>query len=399
MIDLNSKYKGYIFNKLIERFDKLPKASDILNLGHSTLRSYKNGYSKRIPVNFFNKLIGLKIIDSNKELEENIVSRIDKTELINNCLDMGRKIRHEKLKRFKEDLANINIINREYIDVWKWFEIYKNLINFGIKEIKNIEKDFFKVSYYNYANGKRKLFETCLPNKIKIDQEFMYFFGLWVGDKCGGKRFGISNKQKELLDFSEYYLKKFKQNINKDLYIGVEEKILKDLIYDKVIKIRTKSKGYAICIFSYNGILASFFNFLEDRLGWFLSNKFRNNFFGGLFDAEGNVFWDDRCLRWSCKNPILLEILIKHLKEMKLFHRYDGGNMITYNKEGFVRNIFPYLKHPNKINKTELLYYGRGNLDHRYKQILKTIKDNEGFTTKGIAKVLKRVKIILKLSF
>ena len=71
----------------------------------------------------------------------------------------------------------------------------------------------------------------------------------------------------------------------------------------------------------------SFFDYLYKNLDKVLNlipNKYI--FFAGLFDAEGNVFLEDGCLRWSCLDQEKVEIYKKHLKELNLFDRYDGCN-------------------------------------------------------------------------
>ena len=121
--------------------------------------------------------------------------------------------------------------------------------------------------------------------------------------------------------------------------------------------------------------------------------------FAGLFDAEGNVFLEDGCFRWSCLNLRNVEIYKKHLMQLGLFHRYDGCNLITYNMEVFTQEILPYLKHPDKINKTNLLCHKKGRLDKRFLGILKAIHGHQGATIKTLAKLLKKVKVYAQMRF
>ena len=53
-----------------------------------------------------------------------------------------------------------------------------------------------------------KEFNVTLPQKITLDDDFIYFFGLWCGDRAGGKRLGVCNQNREVLEFVEIFLKK-----------------------------------------------------------------------------------------------------------------------------------------------------------------------------------------------
>ncbi len=98
-------------------------------------------------------------------------------------------------------------------------------------------------------------------------------------------------------------------------------------------------------------------------------------------------------------NEERVKIYIKNLKKLNLFDRYDGCNLISYNKEKFAKEILPYLKYPNKINKTNLICYGKGKLENRFIGILEFIKNNPGINNKGPAKVLKRGKRYAQTKF
>ena len=125
----------------------------------------------------------------------------------------------------------------------------------------------------------------------------------------------------------------------------------------------------------------------------------KNIFFAGLFDAEGNVFLEDKCFRWASKNERNIEIFKKHLKEMDLFNRFNGGNLVAYNRELFAKDILPFIKHPTRINDTNLICFKKGMLNKRFKEILEFIKNNPGKPAKAIAKALKRVKVFSQLRF
>lgn len=319
------------------------------------------------------------------------------------CLVLGREIRHKQLKEFRESIPKVkDILENNSLNFEKWFKSYQNLINFGSRKILSISKDndILVISYENYANGERKIFNTNFPSKIIVDEDFQYFFGLWVGDKAGGGRFGVMNKEKSIIFFVKSYLEKLHQNPEMVLHVHSENLPNLEYNYDKIVRINSIRNGYAISTHSINGILKSFFKYLEQDLDLFLDiipNK--NIFFAGLFDAEGNVFLEDKCFRWSSKNKINIPIFIKHLKSLELFKRFDGVNLVTNNKEVFSANILPYLKHPNKVNDANLVCHGKGIINERFKSILRYISLNPGATSKQAAQALKRVKVSSQILF
>ncbi len=395
IVKLNPKFQNKIFQKLINKYGGSIKASPIINIPAASIRGYKNLYFDSIPKSLINKLIKLKIINS-RELEKNISEIFNKKDKIKEILDKGRQTRFKQLRKWKNDIPKLSkILINNCIDFEKWFLSYRKLINFGARKFNYIKQkqNYLEVSYITHSNKNKKEFILKFPRTIRIDKDFMYFFGLWVGDKAGGKRFGIMNKNKTIISFSKKYLKKLYQNPEVVLYIAKNEKAPNEK-FDKIVKINNKEKGYAFSVHITNGILVSFFYYLESNLNKILYNRRDFNiFFAGLFDAEGNVSLEDSCFRWSCKNDNLKKIFETHLKRLNLFDRYDGSNFVTYNKKQFEKIILPYLIHPIKINNTNLVCFNKGCLDKRFNNILNIIKKNEGITNKELSKALKKKKV------
>ena len=310
----------------------------------------------------------------------------NKKSIIN--LDLGRKIRHKQLKQFRKDIPRISqIITDNSLDVEKWFKSYKKLIEFGARQFTKIERKENKLvlEYSCIAKGKKKLFTKILPRKLKIDEEFTYYLGLWIGDKAGG-RFGVVNKNIDILNFTENYLKTLYQKTESYLYLGEEEpnpRIKVDKTYI------TKNKN----IHTTNGILKSFFTYLEKDIEDLLPYLDINIFLAGLFDAEGNISLEDKNLRLSCKNKILLPKLIKIFKDLNLYRRYDGANIVSYDLDYFNTYILKYIKNEDKINRFNLIYYKKGYLEPRFLNTLEKINRTPGITRKELAKVLKRIKV------
>lgn len=322
------------------------------------------------------------------------------------ALALGRKLRNEQLKRWKNQLPSIKkLFVGNVLDLEKWFNFYRKLLETGPRKIKKLKcnKNVLSVTYSNYSKGKLKDFTVKLPRKIKIDSEFEYFFGLWCGERTGGGRIGILNKSPELLQFTSNFLKK-------KLYQKPEFVLLTGSKFQKRPKLPfkitclQKVKGmcgdWVVSVHSRNGILKTFFyylhNYLSDVLK-FLQNK--NVFFAGLFDAEGNIFFEDGDFRWSCKNLRDVEIYKKYLRRLDLFKRYDGSNLVTNSIVTFVKLILPYLKHKNKINGCRLLVFGKGYLDKKFRRILTIIKANENGSVSELGKIANRKRLWSQIRF
>jgi len=318
-------------------------------------------------------------------------------------LDAGRQIRIQNLQDFRDNIPKIQeIFEGNYLNLEKWFFAYKKLMDFGARRFKGIriENNKLVLTYTNYAKGQIKDFTTILPRRINMDEDFQYFFGLWIGDKAGGGRFGVMNKDKVLNFYTAEYLKKLYQNPEFVLHIHNDKIPQLDYKIDKIVKIKSLRNGYAISVHVINGILKTFFEYLAsdlDRFLYLIPNK--NIFFAGLFDAEGNVFLEDGCFRWSCLNEKQVEIYKQHLTELELFRRYDGDSLIGYNLDRFSQLIFPYLKHPKKINALNLLYYGTGSLEKRFIDILGLVGQKPGISNAALAKALNKAKVYSQVRF
>lgn len=225
---------------------------------------------------------------------------------------------------------------------------------------------------------------------------------MWCGDRVGEGRFGVVNKEKSINLATKTYLSSLYQksvsilHVNKG--INVPDLDYVDGIY--INKSETKIKGYSIWVYSKNAILFTFFDYLRKHLNQLIELlPHKNIFFAGLFDAEGNVFLEDSCFRWACKNKYLTKIYIKYLKQMNLFKRYDGGNLVCNNPKDFSVLILPYLRHPKKINDSRLACFGKGKLNNKFISILNVIKENNGYEMTKIAKALKKAKVYAQIAF
>ena len=255
------------------------------------------------------------------------------------------------------------------------------------------------MSYITHSNDQKKDFILKFPRRIIIDDEFLYFFGLWCGDRAGGKRWGVINKNNEIINFTDFFLKKNYQKVEKILYISknLDEPKIK---YDKKVEINRESNGWALSVHSINGIFSSFYESIISELDYFLDNL--DNlycFFAGLFDAEGNVSLYNKSFRWACKNEKRVKIYSKFLKKLGLYSSYDGGCLVTYNLKIFFEKIFPYLKHSKKIRLVSFLCGGKGEIPAELKRVLDHIYKFPLSTQKDIAKALKKRKVYSELGW
>ncbi|MBI2652522.1 hypothetical protein HYX00_03570 [Candidatus Woesearchaeota archaeon] len=400
-IRLSKEFQYKIFSELVEKFSSSELAK-MFGISRSMIYHYKNYRVNNISIEMFYG-IKCKLNLSEKDVGDNIIETFRNQDVMKKCLESGIKFRRNQLKDFRDEIPKVHeIIENNHLNLEKWFSYYLKLINFGCREIKNIqiEGEILKVTYTNYVNNKKKTFITLFPRKMNIDEDFQYFFGLWVGDKAGGGRIGIINKNKVINTYTASYLTKLYQKVEFVLYLHNDNTPNLDYNLDKIIRINSPRNGWAISVHAINRILKSFFEYLQNDLDNFLDlipNK--NIFFAGLFDAEGNVFLEDKCFRWASKNELNIRIFTKHLKELDLFKRFDGSNLVTNNRELFFKEVFPFIKHPQKINDTQLIMLKEGILNKRFKNILEFVQDNPKKTKREIAKALKMVKVYSQLKF
>ena len=415
MLDIDEKrvelipyFKEKLFNDLLNKFytgfGSINKICKILNINRHAFNSYRRNYTNTIPLNFVYRIA--KILDiSEKKINKNISRTCTKREIRNEIFFKGQEFRKNQFKKFRENIPSINHIYKgDYLDLELWFNSYVKIINFGSRHFISINKDNHKIimKYTNYSNSKKKLFTNYLPIKIKIDGDFIYFFGLWCGDRCGRGRFGVANKNKSINFYTKYYLEKLYQNPKFILNYSHKINIPKlDYQVDEIVcNNKSKFNGYCISVCSYNNIMFRFFDYLYQNLDEFLGLLTNLNIFlAGLFDAEGNVSLEDKCFRWSCKNERNIVTFKNILIKLNIFRRYDGSNLISYDKEYFKMNIFPYLKNEDKINRCNLILNNYGFLEKRFLKILGLIKNRPNLTYKELSKNLKRVKVYSQVKF
>lgn len=398
MIYLKPKFQRRLFQRIIDGNGGSIKAGRRFNLPASSIRGYKNFYFESIPKSLLDKFIKTKTLTS-QELADNSIKISNKKDIIKKSLDIGREKRKDYFVSLRNNLPKIEeIVKNNRLFLSKWFEKYRFLLESNLRKINcEYADDFISVSYRNFAKTEFRDYSVKIPNEMILDDEFIYFFGLWCGDRAGGKRFGICNKNEEIIKFTEKFLNKYSQKVEKILYIA--KNLPKPSVkYDKIFVINKDQKGWVLSVHSNNGIVASFFHYLQFHIEKFLQlieNK--NPFFAGLFDAEGNVSLYNKTFRFACKNQKLIDIYSKLLKEISLYGKYDGSCLISYNLDEFYNKIFPYMKHKEKKRAVSFLCRGKGKLSEDYSILLNYIKNNPHETANNIAKALKKSKVYSEL--
>lgn len=402
MVILKDSYKKAIFRQLLESYNWKILAEK-LKISTASIYRYKNDSNIAIPFSLIQKCV--KMLNA-ASLEENVIKAFQPKELRYKNLNLGRDVRNKQLKTWKEELPKIkDLVENNSLNLEKWFYLYRKLIDFGARKLENIKVENNKliIDHKNYVKKEQKHFRVVLPRKITIDDDFQYFFGLWCGDKVGGGRIGVANKCLELNQTTMDYLKDNLYQIPQFvLQKSSRTKKLPKFNFpiDQVLEIKDMPGDWVLCVQSVNGILKSFFDYLDQYLDEFLNMlPDKNIFLAGLFDADGNVLLEDRCFRWACKDARKVEIYKKYLKKYGLFRRYDGGNLVTNNVNIFSKLILPYLKHKEKINKTQLISTGEGHLDKRFKNMLFVINTNQNKSVSELGKIIGKKKLWAQIKF
>lgn len=394
---LNPNFKKNLFTSLLKNYGR-HKLANKLNISSSMLYHYKNNRVSNLSMLQFKRCLKLASIDFS-QVEPFVEKTFSLKERTTKILKQGQDKRHMQLKNFREDIPAVDkFVSNNSLNFKIWFDSYLKLLEVGPRKVISVQEkgNVLTIAYSNYVKGKNKEYKVHIPQQIDMNDDFCHFFGLWCGDRTGGGRIGVVNKEKEINKFTIHYLQKLYQHPRTVILKSSRVKKLPalDIEFDSIQEVKGMPGTFVPMVFAINGILKQFFFYLDAHLGQFLELvPNRNAFFAGLFDAEGNVFLEDRCFRWACKDTRKVEIYSGHLTQMGLFRRYDGSNLVCYNKYDFGRSILPYLKHPQKINDTRLVCFGKGKLNERFLNILNTVKANNGSEIKILAKALKRVKL------
>jgi hypothetical protein len=395
-VRLTPRFQEKAFTKLIACHG-CRKLADVLDISPAMIYHYRNLRVRSLSAPLFAKMCDLLPL-SPAERRQHILHNYFLSSERNALLSRGRLFRRKQLQEYRTKIPSLpTLIKEGKIDVASWFSAYLKLIDFGCRSFKSVRKEgaILCLEYYCYTQSEKRLFNNKLPAELALDDDFLYFFGLWLGDKASGGRFGVVNKEARLNEETARLLRKYHQQPLTDLYIGEQAVLPAGVNVDRITRIKNKPPGWAIGVYVINSIFKRFFEYLEENLDVFLTIVPDSYIvFAGLFDAEGNVALEDRCVRWACRDINKQKIFKRHLMRLNLFDRNDGhGNLVSYNLAHFERLLLPHLKHPVKRNALSLLLYKQGALPARFHHLALLISENPGVTQRQLAEALKRARV------
>ncbi len=427
-VEIRPEFQKRVFSELIKKYGGSTNLSKVLPKSASMLRNYKQCRSRNISLSILTEAINLAGI-AKEELEKNIIRKFSKNEEIERILKEGREIRKAKIKELFNSNVLLNEILKENengleLDIVGWFSktnwLNKIKKQVGIiRNIREIKRDRELVIQYEVYNKRTIKFEKhiiVLPEKMKIDEDFLYFLGLRYGDGSNGARVGIVNKNINLIEWTANFLRRImpKNKVRGDIYVYKKEvfmfldKLKADMenivdylgIYDLTNKER---KGvYVLYVYLTNEFFNRIYNNIVEQMDILfkkLNIQQKGAFLAGFFDAEGNVNKRDKNFRWSQKTPHKVKMIKDLLKKEGYHLRYDGSNLIIGHKkeiwkedlERFKEQVLPHIKHPDKRKEAKELLEGYYVMD-TYKKIAKIIQKNEGINSQQIAQVAKRMR-------
>lgn len=315
-----------------------------------------------------------------------------------------RSIAKANEKKKQPNVRFSSIVMRDsrgtYVDVLRWLDEIRYIERLqsmrGVARLidMDVNKEILTLRYHVFVRADSKFVTrtSVLPRFLTLNEDMMYFLGLWTGDGAGGGRVGVVNKNPSLLAKSVDLLRKcFRQP--QDLIIGNvmstrrlrgvnrhrQENLLRGIGVSR-ISYTINKKCYGSLVFSvsiHNNLLRRLLDFLRENLHKVLSSvnaEDRGAFYAGLFDAEGNVNFNlnkrELNFRWATGDPRFAESLMRWLQQDGFYlTHYDGANVkvgcrmetrrIEFQR--FEKLIFPQIVHPEKRSVArKLLNYSRG---------------------------------------
>nr|MBI4156977.1 hypothetical protein [Candidatus Woesearchaeota archaeon] len=277
MVELKPNFQKELFSKLLKEYGRF-ELSSLLKRAPSILYHYKNCRVKSLDLELAYKSLKLAKIRKSS-LKYNILRIYSAVEDRRKIFDSGIQARMNQIQiQFNSKCSLNNFIDKEgdvlYINIKKWFiktkwiDRIKNqvgIINWISGPIFKGGKVILEYEVYKRSKNKMEKFVTELPEKLEINEEFMYFLGMRYGDGTSNARIGVVNKNLTLLSYISKYLKKIFPNnkiqgllylYKKDLDKELLDKIkiyLEELVDEFQIIINKKMKGdYVAAVFVIN---------------------------------------------------------------------------------------------------------------------------------------------------
>ncbi|KXB01794.1 hypothetical protein AKJ44_02120 [candidate division MSBL1 archaeon SCGC-AAA261F17] len=392
-----------VFRELVEdlqeKYGSQRKAASTLNIFQSFLSRASNGKRHSTTVGVLLKI--LRALDRGKAS----VKRIESPNGYRR-----RSIAKANAKKRPPDVQFEDVTSKSSVgiilDVLGWLGkcVYvKRLSRLrGVVQLTNVEVDrnviTLKYRVFKRTSSAFLTSTSVLPRFINLDTPTMYFLGLWCGDNAGGGRVGIVNQNLNILKKSaELLVKCFNQpqhhlignvmfsskldKADKDGY----EAALREIGIEKITYTMNEGlRGFPVFTVSvHNSVLRRLLDFLKENLSQIFldaSAEDRGAFYGGLFDAEGNVNFNlhnrELNFRWSVKDEEFASWLVERFQEDGFLPHYDGANVKVGQRKKrrkkefqcFEKLILPHIIHPKKQSKAQQM------LDHVF-----SLSENIGF--------------------
>lgn len=369
------------------------RAAKVLGLHDSFFSLWLHGKQRSARVRVLLKL--LRVLNRKDVL-------VEKIESLNEY--RRRSVAKANEKKKQPNVRFGSIVMRDsrdtYVDVLRWLDKIRYIRRLqsirGVARLigMNVNKEILTLRYHVFVRADSKFVArtSVLPRFLILNEDTMYFLGLWSGDGAGGGRVGVVNKNLSLLAKSVDLLRKcFRQP--QDLIIGNvmsthrlrgvnrwrQDNLLRGIGVSRISHTVNK-KCYGSPVFSvsvHNSLLKRLLDFLRENLHRVFSSvsaEDRGAFYAGLFDAEGNVNFNlkkrELNFRWATSDPRFAESLMRWLQQDGFYlTHYDGANVkvgcrmetrrIEFQR--FERLIFPRIFHPEKRSVAhKLLDYSRG---------------------------------------
>lgn len=214
----------------------------------------------------------------------------------------------------------------------------------------------------SYNQYKKKF--SVLPNKIKLDTDFFYLFGLWCSDGCKIPRFGVTNKTPELIfEFKKGLMSVFAQP-NKDvvleeLYSNKPSHLIKTT---KTFYLPSMHGSNCFSVYVYNSALCRVLNKLKCDIFKIAKGENAKALLAGLVDGDGTIYLRDKELQLSSgKNTENFSLWFNFLEDnfgRKPYVTSDSKNVKIRlcNSSDILVLILPYLRHPEKKKKILQLF-------------------------------------------
>lgn len=447
-VKLSKQFQNRVFYELYNKSGSDLKAGQMLGISGALFREYRYCIIKTIRLNIVKKVINILGIKY-EEFKTNILDFTTRKEQSIKALQETNNHWKELKKDIDLKICLMVKNGKLFFDLKIWLKASNYVERIkkvpAIIDIINLEyqSNLIKIiyHYFNPHKKEKEIFLRIIPNILELDEEVMYFLGLWCGDRF---RVGISNNCIELLKFTaDFLINKFNQP--RSLILGevlsseeldkeeweehsnLLKKIGATKIRNRVDKrkfVKRKVINYAILL-SNNFILWHILECMEHNLETLfrLSNlKKRCAFYAGFFDAEGHANKNHQRFEWHQylkKHEHIIHPFINYLtidgfhpvyRNNKWIHIPKNSTKRKIDFELFRNLILPSIKNINKRNDcidlingnlvkrqyVVLAYWIYKNPNKNSKEITEAFNQNLNHTRQKISSMVKENLLLKK---